>query len=67
MDSVYADEEQCQGKYGSLMTSLTTQFSMGTKRTQKTYFGSHQHTNKSLIQQERTKEQQQKEQKLEQQ
>jgi hypothetical protein len=29
MDSVYADEEY---KYGLLMTSLTTQFSMGTNQ-----------------------------------
>jgi hypothetical protein len=33
MDSIYADEEQQpKGKYGSLMTSLTTQFSMGTNQ-----------------------------------
>jgi hypothetical protein len=34
MDSVYADEEQ-QGNYGLLMTSLTTQFSMGTNQYRK--------------------------------
>jgi hypothetical protein len=32
MEGVYVDEEQGpQGKYGSLMTSLLDQFSMGTK------------------------------------